>query len=111
MAEIVGPLWCGGSDGSFYGTTAGGGVYTNGTVFRLTIVPGLSIIPSGPYVLLTWPTAYNGLSYAGFAPQSSTSLGSAAVWTTNSLVPVIVNRQYYVTNPISSSQQFFRLSQ
>jgi uncharacterized repeat protein (TIGR03803 family) len=42
-----------GSDGSFYGTTSSGGTYNNGTVFRLTIVPGLTIIPSGPYVILT----------------------------------------------------------
>jgi hypothetical protein len=43
--------------------------------------------------------------------QSTTNLGSPAVWTTNSLVPVVVNGQNTVTNPISGTQQFFRLIQ
>jgi uncharacterized repeat protein (TIGR03803 family) len=97
-----------GSDGNFYGTTLGGGVGGAGTVFRLTIVPQpqLTIIPSGPYVVLTWPT-----NYSGFTLQSTTNLGSSAVWSTNSSVPVVVNGQNVVTNPISGTRQFFRLSQ
>jgi uncharacterized repeat protein (TIGR03803 family) len=94
-----------GSDGSFYGTTSGGGTYSNGTVFRLTIVPGLSIIPSGPYVILTWPTDCNG-----FSLQSTTNLGSSAVWTTNSSPPVVIGGQNVVINTISGAQQFYRLS-
>jgi hypothetical protein len=43
--------------------------------------------------------------------QSTTNLGSAAVWTTNSPLPVVVNDQNTVTNPITGTQQFFRLSQ
>ena len=102
-----------GSDGSFYGTTWGGGAYTNGTVFRLTIVPDpqLTIIPSGPYVILTWPTDYNGFSYAGYMLQSTTNLGSSAVWTTNSSPPVVIGGQNVVINTISGRQQFYRLSQ
>ena len=42
--------------------------------------------------------------------QSTTNLTSA-VWTTNSPGPVVVNELNTVTNPISGTQQFFRLSQ
>ncbi len=103
-----------GSDGNFYGTTYGGGRNGNGTVFRLTVVPPppqLTIIHSGPNVILTWPTDYNGFSDAGYTLQSTTNLGPLALWTTNSSAPVVVNGQNTVTNPISGTQQFFRLSQ
>jgi hypothetical protein len=33
------------------------------------------------------------------------------VWTTNSPAPVVANGQNTVTNPISGTQQFFRLTQ
>ena len=97
-----------GSDGSFYGTTYYGGVGLAGTVFRLTIVPQpqLTIIPSGPYMILTWPT-----NYAGFTLQSTTNLGLLAVWSTNFSPPIVVNGKNTVTNRITGSQQFFRLSQ
>jgi uncharacterized repeat protein (TIGR03803 family) len=96
-----------GSDGSFYGTTS------SGTVFRLTIVPDpqLTLIPSGPYVILTWPTDYAGFSYAGYALQSTTNLGSSAVWSTVSPEPVVIGGENVVINTISGAQKFFRLSQ
>jgi uncharacterized repeat protein (TIGR03803 family) len=96
------------SDGSFYGTTTIGYMHTNGTIFRLTIVPEpqLTIIPCGPYVILTWPT-----NYAGFTLQSTTNLGSSAVWATNSSPPVVIGGQNVVINAIYGRQQFFRLSQ
>lgn len=96
-----------GSDGSFYGTTARGGTSNWGTVFRLSVVPGppqLTITPSGANVILTWPT-----NAAGFALQSTTNLASS-VWITNFPAPVVVNGQYTVTNPISGSRKFYRLS-
>jgi uncharacterized repeat protein (TIGR03803 family) len=97
-----------GSDGSFYGTTLYGGAGGAGTVFRLTIVPEpqLTIIPSGPYVILAWPT-----NYAGFTLQSTTNLGSSAVWSTNFSPPVIIGGENVVINAISGRQQFYRLSQ
>ncbi len=67
--------------------------------------PQLTIIPSGTNVILTWPT-----NAAGFSLQSSTNLVSSAVWTTVSPATVIVNRQNAVTNPISGTQQYFRLA-
>jgi AAA ATPase domain len=48
---------------------------------------------------------------AGFTLQSTTNLGSSAVWTTNSPAPVVVNGQNKVKNPISGAQQFYRFSQ
>ena len=102
-----------GSDGCFYGTTLYGGTNGAGTVFRLTIVPEpqLTLIPSGPYVILTWPTNYAGFSYAGYTLQSTTNLGSSAVWTTNSSPPVVIGGQNVVINAISGRQQFYRFSQ
>ncbi|MCX6927872.1 MAG: hypothetical protein NT154_32390, partial [Verrucomicrobia bacterium] len=62
--------------------------------------------PSGANVILTWP-----INATGFTLQFTTNLGSLAVWTTNSPTPVVVNGQNAVTNPISGTQKFFRLSQ
>src|SRR5438046_5051864 len=67
--------------------------------------PQLTIIRSGANVILTWPT-----SATGFTLQSTTNLLSP-VWIANPPAPVVVNGQNTVTNPISVSQQFFRLSQ
>jgi uncharacterized repeat protein (TIGR03803 family) len=114
-------FWNGNSDGglpesglilsgnTLYGTAWVGGSSGNGTVFSLSLPtppPQLTIIPSGANVILTWPT-----NAAGFTLQSTTNLGSSAVWTTNSPGPVVVNGQNTVTNPISGAQQFYRLSQ
>jgi len=40
----------------------------------------------------------------GHEAQSTTNLGSSAVWTTNSPAAVVVNGQYTVTNPVSGSE-------
>ena len=98
------------SGDTLYGTTAGSST-ANGTVFSLSLgsvsvsAPQLAIIPSEANVILTWPT-----NAAGFTLQSATELGSSAVWTTNSPGPVVVNGQNAITNPISGTKQFFRLS-
>jgi beta-glucanase (GH16 family) len=68
--------------------------------------PQLTIIPSGANVVLMWPT-----NATGFTLESTANLGSSAAWSTNSAAPVVVNGQNTVTNPISGTQQFFRLSQ
>ena len=98
------------SGDALYGTAVDAGVWDGGTVFRLSFgsvsVPQLTIVPSGPYVILTWPT-----NTIGFTLQSTTNLGSSAVWSTNSSPPIVVNGQNTVTNPITGKQQFFRLSQ
>jgi uncharacterized repeat protein (TIGR03803 family) len=94
------------SGDTLYGTTSAGGNSGDGTVFSLTLPrPQLSIIASGLNMILKWPT-----NTATFTLQSTINLFSP-VWTTNSPAPVIVNGQNTVTNPISGTQQFFRLSQ
>ena len=104
-----------GSDGNFYGTTQGGSGGPSGTGHRFPAdhcaTPQLTIIPSGPYVILTWPTNYAGFGYPGFTLQSTTNLGSSAVWTTNSSPPVVIGGENVVINTISGKQQFYRLSQ
>jgi len=66
--------------------------------------PQLTITPALGNVILTWST-----NSTGFTLQSSTNFASPH-WTTNLPAPVIVNGLNTVTNPISSTQQFFRLS-
>jgi hypothetical protein len=56
-------------------------------------------------VILNWPT-----NASGFTLQATIDLASSA-WSTNLPAPVIVNGQCTVTNPVSGTQQFFRLSQ
>ncbi len=94
------------SGNTLYGTAGYGGSSGNGTVFSLSlpVPPQLTIIPSGPYVILTWPT-----NYTGFALQSTTNLVSRAVWTTNSPGPVVIGGQNVVVNTISGTQKFYRL--
>ena len=74
--------------------------------FALIRVLQLTISPAGPNVILTWAT-----NAASFTLQSTRKLGSGAVWMANAPAPVVVTGQNTVTNPISGSQQFFRLSQ
>jgi uncharacterized repeat protein (TIGR03803 family) len=111
------------SGDTLYGTTSTGGASGCGTVFSLSLLPvtppQLAITAAGGNVILMWPT-----NTSGYFLQSSTNLASAAAWTALSpqavIVnghytavnsPVIVNGQNTVTNPISGTQQFYRLAQ
>ena len=99
------------SGNSLYGTTAHGGSAGAGTVFSLSFAPQLTITPSGSNVVLSWPTNVAGFDYTGYTLQSSTSLDSPSVWSTNSPAPVIIAGQNTVTNPINGARQFYRLVQ
>ena len=92
------------SGATLYGTAEYGGSSGNGTVFGLSFVPPLTIIPYGANVILTWP-----VNAFVFNLESSTSLDSSASWNTNSLAPVLIGGQNVVVNPISGKQMFFRL--
>ena len=92
------------------GNTLYGTENVNRTIFSISFPLQLTITPSGTNLILSWPTNYAGFDYTGYTLQSTTNLGSP-VWTTNSPTPVVVNGQLAVTNPISGTQQFFRLSQ
>jgi hypothetical protein len=71
--------------------------------------PQLIIAPSGPNVLLTWPTNNAGYDYAAFTLQFTTNLGSTAIWSTNIPAPVVLGAQNVVTDPITGAQRFYRL--
>jgi uncharacterized repeat protein (TIGR03803 family) len=91
-----------------YGTTYAGGTLGGGTVFSLSLPatgPQLTITPAGGNVILSWLT-----NATRFTLQSTANL-SAAIWTTNLPAPAVINGQNTVTNPISGTQQFYRLSQ
>ncbi len=94
------------SGNTLYGTTYGG-MSGQGTVFsiRLPLPPPLTLNPSGPDVVLTWPT-----NATSFTLHSTTNLMSP-LWNTVSPAPVVVNGQNVVTNPISGTQRFYRLIQ
>jgi len=99
------------SGNTLYGMARYGGAYSDGTVFSLSFPPQLTILPSETNVILTWPTNYAGFDYTGYTLESTTNLGPSAVWATNAPAPVVVNGQNIVTNPITGTQQFFRLTQ
>jgi uncharacterized repeat protein (TIGR03803 family) len=100
------------SGNTLYGTAYTGGTSAWGTVFSLILpAPQLTITASGANFIMAWPTNYAGFDDTGYTLQSATNLGSSAVWTTNSSSPVVVNGKLTVTNFISGTQQFYRLSQ
>jgi uncharacterized repeat protein (TIGR03803 family) len=93
-----------GSDGNIYGTTGTQGSRGSGNIFRI-ITPGplLTSKRAGQQLTLSWRT-----NYTGFTLQSSESL-NAPNWV-DSTNPAAVSKGYFwVTNPISSGAQFFRL--
>ena len=98
------------TNNTLYGTALLGGSQNAGTVFSLSFRPPLTITSAGTNVVLSWPTNFAGFDYAGYTLQATTNLTSP-VWTTNVPAAVFVNGQSTVTNPISATQQFFRLSE
>lgn len=86
------------SSNSLYGTTSSGGLFGRGTLFSFSLPPPqLSIALNGTNAVLTWSTS-------GFTLQTTTSLMPPVVWTS-------ISGQLAVTNSISSTQHFYRLSQ
>ena len=92
-------------DNTLYGTTEEGGSSGGGTVFSLALPPPLLAARLfSNQVIVTWST-----NYTGFILQAATNLVPSAVWNTISPVPVVVNGQNTVTNPISGEQIYYRL--
>jgi uncharacterized repeat protein (TIGR03803 family) len=87
---------------SLYGTTEYGGSSGNGTVFSISFRPQLTITPSGPYLKLSWPTNVAGFDYTGYRLQSAHAIGGSFASIPASVSPYTI--------PITSAQQFFRLS-
>ena len=98
------------SGNTLYGTALGGGSGSFGTIYSISFPPQLTIIPSAANAILTWPTNFLSFDYSGFTLQSTTNLSSSAVWTPVFPSPVVIGGQKVVVNPISGTQQFFRLS-
>jgi hypothetical protein len=78
-----------------YGFTLGAPVFS---------APSLQIQMSGNNAILTWPD-----SVTGFSLQTTTNLANPDSWITLTNVPVIVNSQNTVTNPVSKATRFYRL--
>jgi uncharacterized repeat protein (TIGR03803 family) len=81
------------------------GFAEDNSLFSFSVPPQLTLTSTGANVILSWPT-----NFTGYTLQSTPNLASP-VWTTNLPAPVVVNGLNTVTNPISGTQQFFRLSQ
>jgi uncharacterized repeat protein (TIGR03803 family) len=95
------------SGNTLYGTAENGGTNSSGMVFSLSLpTPPLTIIRSGTNAIVTWPT--NAFE---FTLQSTTNLVPPVVWTTVSLPPyAVIYTNTVVTNTISGTNQFYRLS-
>jgi uncharacterized repeat protein (TIGR03803 family) len=93
------------SRNTLYGTANSGGSSGHGTVFSLSLpAPRLTITPSGPNVILTWPA-----NAAGFTLQSTTNLVSPADWSAVAQSAVTNAGQISVTVPTNPGRKFFRL--
>ncbi|HEX5222614.1 MAG TPA: choice-of-anchor tandem repeat GloVer-containing protein [Verrucomicrobiae bacterium] len=92
------------SDSNLYGTTAFRGTRGAGNIFRI-VMPGpqLSISRAADQLALSWRT-----NYTGFTLQFSSTLSSSN-WTDCTNSAAISGGKFWVTNPISSGAQFFRL--
>jgi len=103
------------SSNTLYGSCAGGGGLTKGTLFSISFAPNqppqLSIARLGENIILSWPTNSDGLDYTGSILQSNTNLASPATWTRVSPPPVVLNGRFTASNPVSGAQQFYRLTQ
>jgi uncharacterized repeat protein (TIGR03803 family) len=95
------------SGNTLYGTAEGGGTNGTGMVFSLTLpTPQLTITFSGTNAIVMWPT--NALE---FTLQSTTNPVPPTVWTTISPPPyAVIYTNNVVTNTISGTNQFYRLS-
>jgi uncharacterized repeat protein (TIGR03803 family) len=93
------------SGNTLYGLAWGGGPYANGTVFALSLVPSLRIVDVENQVILSWPTWQ-----PNFYLQTTTNL-AMPYWSVVPGKPGVVNDQYTVTNAVSGTQQYYRLSQ
>jgi uncharacterized repeat protein (TIGR03803 family) len=100
------------ADNTLYGTALHGGSDGYGTVFKLSLpAPQLMLTLSATNVALSWSTQNAGFDYTGYKLESTTSLVPPVAWSTDSPAPVMLNGQNTVTNPLSSPQKFYRLSQ
>jgi hypothetical protein len=68
--------------------------------------PTLTVLPSGTNVVLMWPT-----NTSGFSVQWAPSFVSPVIWNPVYKTSFVVGSQNALTNPISGTQNYYRLSQ
>ena len=86
-----------------------GALYLTATPMYNTLAPPSprisgALSAANSSLVLAWPT-----NQGGFILQSTADFTQPGTWSNVTTAPVIINGQYTVTNPISASQQFFRL--
>jgi uncharacterized repeat protein (TIGR03803 family) len=98
------------SGNTLYGMAQYDGL-NNGTVFSISFTPQLTIVSSGTNVILNWPANFAGFDYTGYTLQSATNVVPPVAWSVVSPGAAVANGQDIVTNPMSGSQMFFRLTE
>ena len=86
-----------------HSVTASGSANT--AAFSLA-APSLAISLSGAHAVIAWPT-----NASGFNPQYTTNLSPPVVWNAVPGTPSVVNGQNVLTNSLSGTSMYFRLSQ
>lgn len=94
------------SGSTLYGAASTGAINGSGTMYSILLVPNLTLVNSkGGNLILTWPTGFGGVML-----QSTSNLVSTAAWSTVFPAPIVVNGLETVTNQISGTKMFYRLS-
>ena len=81
---------------------------TNSILVDILPPPSLTATRAGNQIIVSWPT--NNPTPTSLSLQTATNLAPGISWTPVSQTPVAVGNRWVVTNPISSGEQFFRLS-
>ena len=91
---------------TLYGTTAGGGTNSVGTVFALGLPapPSMGITTVANQIVISWPT-----NATGYALQSIASLSGS--WSNVTSGITIVGTNHVFTNIVNGNAAFFRLAQ
>ena len=105
--------WAGltpGPNGAFYGATTLGGLSFSGAIFSLQLGgpsrPKISILLQGSALQLSWPA-----SAAGYQLQFNPDLSNLAGWQFEQTAPTLVDGNFNLTLPLSTSVGFYRLHQ
>lgn len=94
---------------SVYGTAREQGNLQNGTLFRLSFTPRLTIEHSAGSLRIGWPAQAEGLDFQGQILESSADPDPSATWTPDMPPPTPINGRYNVTHPASHPHRFTRL--
>ncbi len=96
-----------GPDGYFYGSTANGGAFGYGAIFRLGIFPRLEVKIAANNLLLSWPVWADN-----FILQQSSSLTKPDWSEVAASTGLTADGQYlWATLPIPAGDMFYRLQQ